>query len=99
MVLFSSGSIDNTYVEEFLNDPDNQDLLGHHASDVKYAKLEGREEGRAEGRAEGRTEANKYTAINLLKAGIDKITVAKCIGLDVSDLDKLLSKQITNTTF
>ena len=70
------------YVEEFLSDPDNQDLLGHHASDVKYAKLEGREE--------GRTEANKYTAINLLKAGIDKITVAKCIGLDVSDLDKLL---------
>ena len=74
------------YVEEFLSDPDNQDLLGHHASDVKYAKLEGREEGRAE----GRTEANKYTAINLLKAGIDKITIAKCIGLDVSDLDKLL---------
>ena len=74
------------YVKEFLNDPKNHDVLDHHASDVANAKIEGYDEGHNV----GYDQAKKSISKNLINAGIDKETVAKCTNLSISELNKLL---------
>ena len=70
------------YVREFLSDPKNHDVLDHHASDVANAKIEGYDE--------GHDQAKKSISKNMINAGIDKETVAKCTNLSISELNKLL---------
>ena len=78
------------YVREFLSDPKNHDVLDHHASDVANAKIEGYDEGHDVGYDEGHNQAKKSISKNLINAGIDKETVAKCTNLSISELNKLL---------
>ena len=94
------------YVREFLSDPKNHDVLDHHASDVANAKIEGYDEGHDVGYDEGHDvgfdeghdvgydeghdQAKKSISKNLINAGIDKETVAKCTNLSISELNKLL---------
>ena len=90
------------YVREFLSDPKNHDVLDHYASDVANAKIEGYDNGFDEGHNvgfgkghdvgydEGHDQAKKSISKNLINAGIDKETVAKCTNLSISELNKLL---------
>lgn len=90
------------YVREFLSDPKNHDVLDHYASDVANAKIEGYDndfdeghnvgfgKGHDVGYDEGHDQAKKSISKNLINAGIDKETVAKCTNLSISELNKLL---------
>ncbi len=68
------------YVKEFLSNPENHNLIDHHASEVANAKIEGIDE------------TKKAFSKKLLDAGVDKNIVAKCADLSISELDKLLVK-------